>query len=490
MTEKTAGKTANKTSGLPYMILAAFLVILALGFLGTDIFAAPPEKINPGVKVMDIDLGGLNKAEGLARLNRLESSFQAAKVPLRYQGWNWILPLEDVGLDINEEAVIMGALQAGNEGSRFKRWQDRSQIEKNGLSLQPDIEFDQEKLAQLVRGLASEIIVEPVAASFKISGSDRVSVALSQNGIDPELDKLKKDITEVLYKNKQEVALSLVPAAPSLTTDDLESMKVNGLLGGYTTKFDTAKINRTYNVGVAAQALDGLLVMPGQVVSFNEVVGPRSSEAGYKIAPVIINDEFVDDLGGGVCQVSTTLFNSVLLANLEIEERYCHSLPVSYVPMGRDATVAYGSLDFKFSNNTADYLYLKTTVQGEYITIKIFGNTAYKRDVTIESQVTDEIAPGVVYENDPNLPSGTQVVKKEGSTGYRAYMERIVYLNGKEEKRDAPIYSSYNAKNTVIAVGTGETAPKIAPSQTTKPTGTTTPGGATKPTVGTINPGA
>jgi vancomycin resistance protein YoaR len=267
-------------------------------------------------------------------------------------------------------------------------------------------------------------------------------------------------------------------------------MKVNGLLAGYTTKFDTAKVNRTYNITVAAQALDGLLVMPGQVVSFNEVVGPRSSETGYKIAPVIINDEFVDDIGGGICQVSTTLFNSALLANLEIEERSSHSLPVSYVPIGRDATVSYGSLDLKFSNSTADYLYLKTTVQGEYITIKIFGNTAYKRDVTIESQVTGEIASGVVYENDPNLPSGTQVVKKEGATGYRAYMERVVYLNGKEEKRDAPIYSSYNAKNTVIAVGTGETAPKIVPSQTIKPAGTTTPGGSTKPTGGTIIPGA
>jgi hypothetical protein len=158
--------------------------------------------------------------------------------------------------------------------------------------------------------------------------------------------------------------------------------------------------------------------------------------------------------------------------------------------MGRDATVAYGSLDFKFSNSTADYLYLKTTVQGDYITIKIFGNTAYQRDVTIESEVTDEIAPGVIYENDPNLPSGTQVVKKEGATGYRAYMERIVYLNGKEEKRYAPIYSSYNAKNTVIAVGTGETTPKIAPSGTKTPSGTTTPGGAAKPTGGTIIPGA
>jgi vancomycin resistance protein YoaR len=488
MTEKTAGKTAKKISGLLYMILVLVLVILPLVFFGTDIFAAPPEKINPGVKVMDINFGGLNKAEGLARLSGLESSFRAAKVPLRYQGWNWILPLEDVGLNINKEAVIAAALQAGNEGSRFKRWQDRRQIEKNGLSLQPALEFDQEKLARQVSVLAAEIIVEPVEASFKISAGDRVSVALSQNGIDPDLDKLKKDITEVLYKNKQEAALSLVPCAPAHTAADLESMKVNGLLAGYTTKFDTAKVNRTYNISVAAQALDGLLVMPGQVVSFNEVVGPRSSKTGYKIAPVIINDEFVDDIGGGICQVSTTLFNSALLANLEIEERSSHSLPVSYVPIGRDATVSYGSLDFKFSNSTADYLYLKTSVQGEYITIKIFGNTAYKSDVSIESQVTDEIAPGVVYENDPNLPRGTQVVKKEGSTGYRAYMQRVVYLNGKEEKRDAPIYSSYNAKNTVIAVGTGETAPKIAPSGTTTPSGTTKPGGSTKPNGGTIIP--
>ncbi|MEG3071375.1 MAG: VanW family protein [Candidatus Syntrophopropionicum ammoniitolerans] len=129
---------------------------------------------------------------------------------------------------------------------------------------------------------------------------------------------------------------------------------------------------------------------------------------------MIVNNELVDGLGGGVCQVSTTLYNSVLLANLEIVERYNHSMPISYVPIGRDATVVYDALDFKFSNNTADYLYLKSYIGSGQITINIYGNTTYKKDVRVEAYVTRELDYNLVYEDDPNLPEGTEVVKKEG----------------------------------------------------------------------------
>ncbi len=144
-------------------------------------------------------------------------------------------------------------------------------------------------------------------------------------------------------------------------------------------------------------------------------------------------------------------------------------MPVSYVPVGRDATVVYDALDFKFSNNTDDYVYIKSYVGDGQITINMYGNTAYKRDVRIEAYITEELEYNVIYENDPNLPKGTEVVKKEGSNGFMAFTERVVYMNGQEEKRDAQSYSDYSPTNKVIAVGTLEVSPQVAPGAETKP---------------------
>lgn len=461
-----------KASRIIKIFLISIVIVLPLVLFSSGFFASSSEKVLPGVEIMGTELGGLNREEGITRLADLEKNLRATRVVLFYHGRSWPLLLNEVGFDLNEEAIITEALDAGRQGSLIRRWQDRKQIGRTGRHLQPIFEFDQEKLAARVKELTREITAPPVEASFKIDSSDRVTVIPGQDGIGVDLEKLKKDIVSVLLDGERpEVALNLVPVAPTRTTETLESTGVNGLLGGYTTWFDAGKVSRTYNISVAARAFDELLVMPWQVVSFNEVVGPRSSEAGYKTAPVIINNEFVDGLGGGVCQVSTTLYNSVLLANLEIVERYNHSLPVSYVPIGRDATVVYDGLDFKFRNNTESYLYIKSFVSGGQITIKIYGNTAFKKEVRINSWVTEEIEPKVVYETDPNLPKGEQVVKQEGASGFKAYAERVVLSNGKVEKREALPFSDYSPKNKVVAVGTLEViTPQIAPSKLS-PTG-------------------
>lgn len=456
-----------------YSLLIATVIILPLVFLGSGFFASASEKVLPGIEVMGIGLEGLNKTEGMARLEELEKNLRATRVVLRYQERSWPLLLNEVGFDLNEEAVMEAALNAGRRGSLVQRWQERKQFEKIGLSLQPVFEFDREKLAQRVKELTREITVEPKDASFKINSNDTVTMVPGKDGVGVDMDRLEKAVVSVLLEGKKpEVALFLVPVAPARSTAFVESMGINGLLASYTTRFDPSKVSRTYNVSVAAKAFDELLVRPGHEVSFNKVVGPRSSEAGYKNAPVIVNNEFIDGVGGGVCQVSTTLYNSILLANLEVVERSNHSLPVSYVPIGRDATVVYDALDFRFRNNTESYLYIKSFVYGGQTTFKIYGNTAYKRDVSVNTWVTQEIEPKVVYENDPNLPKDEQLVKQEGAKGFKASAERVVRLNGVVERRETLPSSDYSPVNKVIAVGTMEKVlPHIAPSTPTPAAG-------------------
>lgn len=420
----------------------------------------------PGVKVMGISLAELTRSEGINKLAELEKNLRSSRVMLHYQNENWPLLLSEVGLDLDEESIMDAALSAGRSGSLFQQWQDRKRFKQSGSSIIPVIGFDEEKLEQRVKELTKGVTVEPINANFSISGNDNVTVVPAKDGTGVDQEKLKNDIATVLIENKKlEVELALVAISPARSTSMVESMGVNGLLAAYSTRFDPNKVSRTYNIRVAAKAFDEQIILPGHEVAFNTVVGPRSSEAGYKNAPVIVNNEIVDGLGGGVCQVSTTLYNCVLLAGLEIVERYNHSLPVGYIPIGRDATVVYDNLDFKFRNSTDNCIFIKSFVTGGTIGFKFYGNTAHKRDVKVNTWVTQEIEPEVVYENDPNLPMDEQVVKQGGAKGFRVSAERIISRNGVEEKRERLPSSEYRPVTKVIAVGTLEQdLPQISPS--------------------------
>ncbi|HWQ89026.1 MAG TPA: VanW family protein, partial [Desulfitobacteriaceae bacterium] len=140
----------------------------------------------------------------------------------------------------------------------------------------------------------------------------------------------------------------------------------------YTTYFDSTLVNRTQNILLAAEALNGKILAPGERFSFNESVGKRTAEAGYKEAPIISEGAFIPAIGGGVCQVSSTLFNAVILAHLEILERHHHSLPINYVPPGQDATVSYPSLDFKFRNTLDAYLQIRSFAEGDALTFQLY----------------------------------------------------------------------------------------------------------------------
>jgi vancomycin resistance protein YoaR len=450
------------------LILAAAFIVFMF-FLTSGFFSTASEKVLPGVEVMDVKLGGLNRAEGTDRLLELEKNLRGTRVTLRFEDRSWQLLLNETGFELNEEAIMDAALSAGRHGSLYQRWRERRMFNKTGISLLPAIEFDRDRLERRVKELCADIIVEPRDARFSINRNETVSIIPGENGVDVDFELLEKDLAAVLAGSlNPEVTLVTVTRAPSRTTAFLESMNVKGLLGSYTTKFDPAKTSRTYNISVAAQAFDEMLILPGHKVSFNNVVGPRSSEAGYKNAPVIVNNE---------------LYNAILLANLDIVGRTCHSLPVSYVPIGRDATVVYDTVDLTFRNNTDSSLYLKTYVTGGQLTIKIYGNTAYKRDVTINTWITEEIEPQIIYETDPNLPLGEEVVKQEGSKGFKTAAERIVKNNGVVEKKESIPSSYYSPVNKVIAVGSMEQdLPQIAPS-------TPVPGTVSPVTPPTENPG-
>jgi vancomycin resistance protein YoaR len=424
-----------------------------------------PDVVVPGVKVGPMSFAGLTAAEGMARLREYEKELLLQPVRLDCAGRCWRLPLEKVGATV-DTGVLSEALAVGHRGWLLNRYLDRYRVSRDGKVLPIKVNIDQERLTATIAELTKELTVLPQNAGFKVLPNDTVVIISGREGRYADPVPAYPQLLDILNHNSEPVVrLALKELPPDYTTEEIVAMGIDARLGEFTTSFDATKANRVYNISVAAGALNSLLVKPGEVVSFNKIVGPRSSEAGYKTAPTIINNEFVDALGGGVCQVSTTLYNAVLLAGLEVVERHSHSLPVTYVPAGRDATVVYEGADFRFRNNTDKYLYLRTLVTGNKLTIKIFGNKNYIRSVRIQSWVTEVFKPKTIRREDPNLEIGKAVVKQKGISGCYARAERRFIAGDKTVREELPP-SFYNPLDEIIAVGTKAVPVIVAPPKT------------------------
>ncbi|MBQ8003141.1 MAG: VanW family protein, partial [Clostridia bacterium] len=241
---------------------------------------------------------------------------------------------------------------------------------------------------------------------------------------------------------------------PKHTKEELEAALFRDTLGKYTTNFSSSSANRASNIALATGSINGVILMPGDVFSFNGSVGERTVSRGYKTAGAYVAGETVDQVGGGICQVSSTLYNTVLLSNLQITERRSHQMTVSYVPMGRDATVNWGTTDFRFKNNTEYPVKIVGTISGRNVAISIVGTeTIDGKKVEIATSTVSVLEPMVETVEDPEKEVGfTQT--KNGSKGYVVDATRIVYSNGTEVSRESLVRSRYNPKKTVVTVGT------------------------------------
>lgn len=441
-----------KRKKLVALLALPVIIIMVVFLLASQMSFAPQNKILPGIYIQNQDMSLLNYNQALLSMQKLEQQFKQP-IKVKYNNLIWLLPMDQVGLKIDCAREVQRAMTIGRQGSPWQKFLERRQAFR-GIYLKPEISLDKELLERNVTETAEVIILPPREAGLIINSDQTVEISPGHSGRLIDIEQLELNIKESLLAGSQSpIDLKLIEVPPVRTTEEVQSMGVDTLLGMFSTQFDPSKVNRAYNVSVAAAALDGLTVSPQEVISFNEVVGPRSTEAGYKNAPVIINNEMVDGLGGGVCQVSTTLYNAVLLANLEVIERTNHSIPITYIPIGRDATVVFDAIDFKFKNNTDYWLYIQSYVKGGTLTIKIFGNSDFKRDVVIRSWIEETYDPKTIIEEDRGIPMGDRVVRQQGGQGFRATGERIVMKDNKVIKVEKLPTSIYKARNQIISQG-------------------------------------
>ena len=300
-----------------------------------------------------------------------------------------------------------------------------------------------------IEALHNTIYKEPVNASFT---KDPYKIIASETGLDFDIsiDEAKALITG----DKEEYTIPLKTLYPSVTTDDIGIEAFPNRLATYTTNYSSSSSSRANNVALAAEKIDGTVLMPGDVFSYNDTVGRRTKQAGFQEAPAYANGEVVSEVGGGICQVSSTLYNTVLRANLEVVDRTNHMFQVGYVPIGTDATVSWGAPDFKFKNNREYAIKIVSSTSGRNLTIEIYGlNQDDDCDVEIVSYRTGTVGYRTTYTTDSSLDSGETKVIQSGSNGATSVTYKVFKKDGEEIGREEVSRDTYSPHNKIVATG-------------------------------------
>ena len=272
-------------------------------------------------------------------------------------------------------------------------------------------------------------------------------------GIDFDVAKVKSYIEN--NPNQSEYSVELIYTYPETTLEKLDIDIFPDLLGSFSTRYDASNKSRSNNLQLATNKINGQIIASGKEFSYNQIVGERTISAGYKEAKIYSNGEVVDGIGGGVCQISSTLYNAAIFSNLKITERYNHQFQTSYAPAGRDATVSYGYKDLKFINNRSYPIKIVASTNSGVAKIEIYGiKEPTEYDINVDVKTISNIHCKVVYENSSDLAKGEEKVKQTGVNGIIVEAYKIIKKNGVVISKELLSKDTYNSMDKIILKGT------------------------------------
>ncbi|HPT77679.1 MAG TPA: VanW family protein [Candidatus Atribacteria bacterium] len=397
-----------------------------------------------GVYLDDIALGGMtyNEAASLFK-QKAEAELSRYRLEFVYQDKSWQLDHARIKAYIDWKEKLNKLYSLGRQGAPGQRYSAAESARQKNVKLSTDLKYDLDLLKEYVQAIADSLYIEPVNATIEFRPDEKVKFAnlkpeKTGRRVDPDaLLKAAIDRLEAIRRGDRADAIAIEPEAiePELTVEDLS--KATDLVASFSTDLLDSTENRIHNIVLSLDKINGFRLDPGQVFSFNAVVGSRSKEAGYLPAPVIMPDKSLqDDYGGGVCQTSTTLFNAAAMAGLEIVERWHHAYPVSYVPMGLDATVYYGGVDLKFRNNRDTPVFIRTYRRNNLVCVEIYGEKLPDSgEYRLETRLlSEEPAPEPKRIEDTEgryvTEPGKSVVYVKSRPGYRVDTYRVLYQKG------------------------------------------------------------
>jgi vancomycin resistance protein YoaR len=302
--------------------------------------------------------------------------------------------------------------------------------------------------------------IRPQDAQFEVT-DDAITIVPSVDGTGIDYGRVAADLTEILFsaddaQRERRVALAIATLEPALTTAQAEAMHITEKLINYTTEYTTASSAKVTNIHLAADLLNNSLIEPGGVWSFNDTAGECNAERGFQEATSIVEGEYVDEIGGGICQVATTIYNAVFDSGLPIAERVNHGFYLVAYPAGRDATISWRWPDLKFENDTGNWILLTMSYTDSTVTCTLWGTDPGYTVVSEDTGFTDRTDFEIKEIDNPELPKGEERVKQEGVRGRTIIVTRYVYNSAGELLRKTGFKSVYEPETEIIEVGTKE----------------------------------
>ena len=433
------------------LVASALAVILLL--IGAGVFLSQ-KTFYKGVTVEGIEISGLNMAQ--ARLlveSRINERYGEQKISLKNEDKIWELRFSDISYRFRTDDALQKAYTKGRTGNIFKRLYEIAGLRFEKFIVDSEAEYDVERLAEILAKIKAQTDCEAKDASILYKDG---KLTFNKEIIGSALDiDINKKIIEnyILERQFDNIELFVEKESPEILYKDISEIK--DCISIFSTTFDVKNVNRSFNIKLACDKLNGTVIPVKGTFSMDKKLGPRTIENGYKEAPVIYKNELVPGSGGGVCQVTTTLYDAVLKAKLDVLQREHHSMPLGYVEPGQDATIAEGSIDFQFQNNGEYPVCVFAQVSGSRLNIRIFGKS--KNDgciVKLKSQIIEEyITDEEEFVIDDSIPDGEKVVVREAKRGLKVIVYRDTYSKtGERLEREKISVDTYNPVKAQVKV--------------------------------------
>lgn len=533
-------------------VVAVFIVvILCTGFALLNINNT---SIIAGIVIKDVEIQGLNKEQATQKLKEKLGIELEKDINIKIEDFNYSINPYQIEAVYNVNEAIEVAYLVGREGNIFSNNFEIVRSLISGTQIDVELAYNEELVDGIIADIIAKMPGAAIEASYyvepedkilvitrgesgyaidkaktkkliieKIKNNDGAVIELKKIPSEPEeinIDKIYNEVycepknayyieepfevfphvegvafdleaaREALKEDKPEYEIALKITLPEITTNKIGTKAFPNLLGRFSTRYDASVRGRTNNLQLAARKIDGVVVMPGEVFSYNKTVGKRTVEAGFQEGLGYTAGKAVPMIGGGICQTSSTLYDAAVYANLEIVERYNHMFNTVYAGAGRDATVSWGSADFKFRNTRAYPIMIRANAQNGVITVDIWGiKESVEYDIEIYVTVLYYTSWTTVYETNNSLAPGQEIVSQNGMNGCKSIAYKIYKQNGVEVKRETLSVDVYNPMNKIIERGPGvavtpdpDMTPDPAPDPTPTPDPTPDPAPTPDPT--------
>lgn len=470
-------KKKNKLLSLFFVLgcILALLVGFAAEMVAAGLFS-DSDQICEGVQIGTLDVGGMTEEEASAAIENQVSRILDSAVVVQVSGEELQTSVKDLGVSCDWQDTVNKAYQLGKDGNPFKQLKVKKQIKLSGKQYSLPYKIAEDTIQDFVeeRCKPFDVTMKNSKLQFK---NGKLKATEDRTGhevqVSETVEKIQKSLEQALKQEESEtikIAAVVKDTEPKYKQEEVS--KCEDLLGTYSTSFASSAAPRANNVKTAAEYINGTVLYPGETFSTIKVIKDRTEANGYQAAPEYSSGNVVDGIGGGVCQVSTTLYNAVINAELEIVERSPHSMVVSYVDVSRDAAISGDYKDFKFKNNTQTPVYIAGSAQGGTLTFRIYGEEtrAQNRKIEFQSETLETIQPGApVTTVDKSKPASYRSVTQSAHVGYRAKLWKIVYVDGKQTEKIELNSSSYKAEPEHVIVGAEKATPKPSAKPTKKP---------------------